>query len=184
MQNIYFNPQRTYPYTPTFLLHPKKTYSTTQTFSSFYCGPFRLTRPRGRFLSTVIAHTDLIVHTDVCFPLPRSIQANPSTQMFSSPQRTQFCPRGHLEATHLSSPHRAHSCPQRHLEATYLSHELGAHSCPQGHLEATRCPSPHRANSCPQGHRKCARLPSLLRAHSCPQGHSEATYFSNYPYTP
>ena len=104
--------------------------------------------------------------------------------MFSSPQRTQFCPRGHLEATHLSSPPRAHSCPQRHLEATYLSHQLGAHSCPQGHLEATRCPSPHRANSCPEGHRKCARLPSLLRAHSSPQGHSEATYLSNYPYTP
>ena len=153
------NPQQTYLYTQTFLLHPKKTYSSTQTFSSFCCGPFRLTHPHRRFLSS-------------------------ATQTFSSPHRTQFYPRGHLEATHLSSPQRVQSCPQRHLEATYLSHQLGAYSCPQGHLEATQRPSTRRPNSCLQGHQNCARLPSPFRAHSCPQEHSEATHFSNHPYTP
>ena len=156
----------------------------TRTRRHFCCIPRRLTLSQRHFLVSVVAHLGWLIHTDVFFPLPRHIQAKPSTQTFSSPHRTQFCPRGHLEATHLSSPHRAQSCPQRHLEASYLSHQLGAYSCPQGHLEATQRPSIRRANSCLQGHRNCARLPSLLRAHSCPQGHSEATHFSNHPYNP
>ena len=41
-------------------------------------------RPHGRFLSTfIITHKDLLVHTDVSFPLSWSIQANPSTRTFS-----------------------------------------------------------------------------------------------------
>ena len=51
-----------------------------QTFSSPCRGPSRPTRPYGRFLSTVITHAVLLVHTDVFSPLLQSIQVNPSTQ--------------------------------------------------------------------------------------------------------
>ena len=66
-----------------FLYRSTLAYSSTKTFSSLCGGPFRLTCPRGRFLSTVIAHTGLLLHTDVFVILQRPIQVNPSTRTFS-----------------------------------------------------------------------------------------------------
>ena len=81
MQHIYFNPSElNRTRRNVFFLHPTQAYSSTQTFSSPCRGPSRPTRPYGRFLSTVITHAVLLVHTDVFSPLLQSIQANPSTQ--------------------------------------------------------------------------------------------------------
>ena len=100
MQHIYFNPSElNRTRRNVFFLHPTQAYSSTQTFSSPCRGPSRPTRPYGRFLSTVITHAVLLVHTDVFSPLLQFIQANPSTQ--KSPHR--------LTSPHCT-PQRAHFC--------------------------------------------------------------------------
>ena len=79
--------------------------------------PFRLIRPSGRFLFTVIARTSLLVPADVSFLLPWPIQTKPSTRTFSY--------RSH-------SPQRL-SCP--HIQAfTFLCRSLHRPTRPQGHF--------------------------------------------------
>ena len=68
--------------THVFFSYSPQAYLYTQTFCITYHCPFKLTRPLGRFLSTAIAHTSLLFHTDVLFPLPRPTQANPTTRTF------------------------------------------------------------------------------------------------------
>ena len=135
MQHIYFNPSElNRTRRNVFFLHPTQAYSSTQTFSSPCRGPSRPTRPYGRFLSTVITHAVLLVHTDVFSPLLQSIQVNPSTQKKPTQayQSILYPTKGSLLS------------PGGHFESTHLSRHLGTYSCPQGHLEATRVPSPLR----------------------------------------
>ena len=78
-----------------FFLHLMYAYSSTQIFSSPYGGSFRPSCPHGRFLSTAIVHTNLLVHTTVSF-----------TQTFSlhwhSPQSPSYPHRRFLPHTGLT----------------------------------------------------------------------------------
>ena len=118
------------------------------------CMPFRLTCPQtlicssGCFLFTVIAHTSLLVPTDISFSLPWPVQTKPSTQMFSYHQHSPHnitCPYKHLlssVAVHgptrpqdiyfsLTSPTQAYLTTQM---LSSLCHGLHKSTCPYWHF--------------------------------------------------
>ena len=160
-----------------FLSHPTQASSSIQTFSSLYRNTFKLARPHGRFLSYRIGHTDLLVHADSFFPLPRPLQTNLSTRIFSfhwrspyrlsPPQKKFFFPLPWLTQTNLSTRtfyfhwHNWHKITRQHR---YFVANTGlAKFCPRGHLEITHLPSPHRFQSYPQVHLEAPWLPTHTR---------------------